>query len=179
MYRSGRGTGRRGGTDLAGPNPGHRSALRLGLHAFGPLKGALPDDFDKVGLITSRPRPGADDRPPALGRGHPVKAVLRRDGRRAAAGGASAHCRPAATAAISTIRNSWPAPRSSCRSSPKGRVLGRRWARRARRWRGCVTAIETGLVGTFRLMCARTCAEMADGRDADPCHDHGFRSRSR
>ena len=38
----------------------------------------------------------------------------------------------------------------------------------------CVTAIETGLIGTFELIVRPDMhAGMADGRDADACHDHG------
>ncbi len=43
----------------------------------------------------------------------------------------------------------------------------------------CITAIETGLIGTFELHRAPGHAPgMAGGRDPDPCHDHGVRSRS-
>ena len=44
----------------------------------------------------------------------------------------------------------------------------------------CITAIETGLIGTFELHVQRRHdARMADGRDADPHHHHGVRSRPR
>ncbi len=44
----------------------------------------------------------------------------------------------------------------------------------------CITAIETGLLGTFELIVRGDMnARMADGGDADPCDDHGVRSRSR
>ena len=44
----------------------------------------------------------------------------------------------------------------------------------------CITAIETGLIGTFELIVrARHVAGMADGGDADPHDDHGVRSRPR
>ena len=44
----------------------------------------------------------------------------------------------------------------------------------------CVTAIETGLVGTFRLTVRDdSAARVADGRDADAYDHHGVRPRSR
>ncbi len=44
----------------------------------------------------------------------------------------------------------------------------------------CITAIETGLIGTFELHVQRRHdAGVADGRDADPHHHHGVRSRPR
>ena len=44
----------------------------------------------------------------------------------------------------------------------------------------CVTAIETGLVGTFELIVRDDMApRVAAGRDADARHDHGLRSRPR
>jgi acetamidase/formamidase len=43
----------------------------------------------------------------------------------------------------------------------------------------CITAIETGLIGTFELHVRDDFARMADGGNAERAHHHGFRPRSR
>ena len=57
-----------------------------GYNVIRPLAGTLPDDFHETRLLQHPARPGADGRPHALGARSAARAVLRRDGRGAAAG---------------------------------------------------------------------------------------------
>ena len=153
LHRSRRGGRRQGRPDIASGHRGDRAFLRLGLSDGAAARRRAAGRLRGKPAVSHQARPRAPHVGAALGPERAARTLLWRNGHGAAAArGTVSPFRRAATAAISTTRSWSPGRRSLLPIFVDGALFSVGDGHGAQGdGEVCITAVETGFTGTFRL----------------------------